>query len=319
MVHINAQTTCPGMSHSPQRATAVSCGSCGLVHRQSPGHVYGAAIGFDHAMTVDASSSAPPGSACPPSLPSLPAGLHGMFMNVGGEVRVHSTWSVFEPDASTAITISVPHDTEVSDPLCEIHTVRGKCGVAGPATTPAAAAALNLRVQYVLYATCRVSVHTDLLQPAPSGPAATCPFRTCCNLPLQDLLQPAPSGLAATYPFRTCCNLPLQDLAEALRAVLEGVEGGKPLEAWQVKNLKKYWPTFRHNVTVGMAVRQLHGRLLGSCGAAVRKNAGTAVFRLQRSCERMSVCEGGRRQLGRSGMSGCGSGGRQLSLSCRSG
>eukprot|EP00955_Chlamydomonas_euryale_P115595 366363-Chlamydomonas_euryale.AAC.8 len=54
--------------------------------------------------------------------------------------------------------------SEVPDPVCEIHTVRGKCGIAEPAT-PAAAAAIHLRVQYVLYATCCVFVRTVRRRP----------------------------------------------------------------------------------------------------------------------------------------------------------
>eukprot|EP00955_Chlamydomonas_euryale_P078171 363096-Chlamydomonas_euryale.AAC.13 len=42
---------------------------------------------------------------------------------------------------------------EAPDPLCEIHTMRCKCGIAECTTPPAAVAALHLRVQDVLYAT----------------------------------------------------------------------------------------------------------------------------------------------------------------------
>eukprot|EP00955_Chlamydomonas_euryale_P081432 363577-Chlamydomonas_euryale.AAC.7 len=50
-------------------------------------------------------------------------------------------------------------------PMCEIHTVRGKCGIAESATPPAAAAALHLRVQYVPYPTCCVFVRTVRRRP----------------------------------------------------------------------------------------------------------------------------------------------------------
>eukprot|EP00955_Chlamydomonas_euryale_P090079 364510-Chlamydomonas_euryale.AAC.14 len=93
----------------------------------------------------------PPLPAAPPHLP--PAPRDGVLMKALGSLLCTCAHQVHaRKDRHT-------HVVEAPDPLCGIHTGRGKCGIAEPATRPAAAAALHLRVQDVLYATCCVFVH----------------------------------------------------------------------------------------------------------------------------------------------------------------
>eukprot|EP00955_Chlamydomonas_euryale_P081899 363640-Chlamydomonas_euryale.AAC.3 len=99
---------------------------------------------------------------------------------------------------------------EAPGPMCEIHTVRGKCGVAEPATPSAAAAALHLRVQYVLYATGCVFVRTVRRRPQVRTYCATLSATQGCPVAKERARAGgATSGCVRTAHRPTCASAAL--------------------------------------------------------------------------------------------------------------